>query len=54
MIIAPSPNSTGQNPTEEYWRRLKLALGNRYFDSCAEIRSAVWTALESISPLRVY
>ena len=29
------------NPTEEYWRRLKQVLGNRYFDSLNEIRSAV-------------
>lgn len=42
------------NPTEEYWRQLKFGLGNRYFGNCAEIRSAVWTALESISPPGIY
>ena len=35
-------------------RALKLALGNRYFATCAEIRSAVWPALETISPPGVY
>lgn len=53
LVYFPT-GSPDLNPTEEYWRRLKLALGNRYFDSCAEIRSAVWTALESISPPGIY
>jgi len=53
LVYFPT-GSPDLNPTEEYWRRLKLALGNRYFGSCAEIRSAVWTALESISPPSVY
>jgi transposase len=42
------------NPTEEYWRQLKLALGNRYFATCEEIRSAIWPALETISPPGIY
>ena len=53
LVYFPT-GSPDLNPTEEYWRRLKLALANRYFGSCAEIRSAVWTALESISPPGVY
>ena len=53
LVYFPT-GSPDLNPTEEYWRLLKLALGNRYFGSCAEIRSAVWTALESISPPGVY
>lgn len=42
------------NPTEEYWQQLKLALGNRYFATCDEIRSALWPALETISPPSIY
>lgn len=42
------------NPTEGYWKRLKQALGNRYFGTLGEIRSAVWSALETIDPPRVY
>ena len=53
LVYFPT-GSPDLNPTEEYWRQLKLALGNRYFGSCAEIRSAVWTALESISPPGIY
>jgi transposase len=53
LVYFPT-GSPDLNPTEEYWRRLKLALANRYFGSCAEIRLAVWTALESISPPGVY
>jgi len=33
-----SPDLT---PTEECWRRLKQALGNRYFGTLGEIRSAI-------------
>ena len=53
LVYFPT-GSPDLNPTEEYWRQLKLALGNRYFGSCAEIRSAVWSALESISTPGVY
>jgi transposase len=42
------------NPTEEYWKRLKRALGNRYFGTLEEIRSAIWSALETIEPPGVY
>ncbi|WP_152420532.1 IS630 family transposase [Halococcus thailandensis] len=53
LVYFPT-GSPDLNPTEEYWRRLKLALANRYFGSCAVIRSAVWTALESIRPPGIY
>ena len=42
------------NPTEEYWRRLKQALGNGYFDTLDEIHSAIWSAFDSISPPGIY
>ena len=42
------------NPTEEYWKRLKQALGNRYFGSLHEIRSSIWSALETFDPPGVY
>jgi len=42
------------NSTEEYWRRLKQALGNRCFDTLDEIRSAIWSALDTISPPGIY
>jgi len=53
LVYFPT-GSPDLNPTEEYWRQLKLALGNRYFGTCAEIRSAVWTALDSITPPGIY
>ena len=53
LVYFPT-GSPDLNPTEEDWRQLKLALGNRYFGSCAEIRSAVWTTLESISSPSIY
>ena len=53
LVYFPT-GSSDLNPTEEYWRQLKSALGNRYFGSCAEIRSAIWSALESISIPGVY
>jgi transposase len=42
------------NPTKEYWRQLKQALGNRYFGTLDEIRSAIWSALDTISPPGIY
>jgi transposase len=42
------------NPTEEYWHQLKDALGNRYFATPDEIRSAVWSTLETINPPEIY
>ena len=42
------------NPTEEYWKRLKQALANRYFGTLEEIRSAIWSGLGTIDSLGVY
>ena len=53
LVYFPT-GSPDLNPTEEYWRRLKQALGNRYFDTLGEIRSAVWSALDTISPPGIY
>ena len=53
LVYFPT-GSPDLNPTEEYWRRLKQALGNRYFATPEEIRSALWPALETISPPGVY
>lgn len=53
LVYFPT-GSPDLNPTEEYWRRLMKALGNRYFGTLDEIRSAIWDALDSISPPGVY
>ena len=53
LVYFPT-GSPDLNPTEEYWKRLKQALGNRYFGTLDEIRSAVWSALETIDPPGVY
>ena len=53
LVYFPT-GSPDLNPAEEYWRRLKKALGNRYFGTLDEIRLAIWDALDSISPPRVY
>ena len=53
LVYFPT-GSPDLNPTEEYWRQLKQALGNRYFGTCDEIRSAIWPALETISPPGIY
>ena len=42
--------SPDMNPVEECWRQFSQFLGNRFFGEVAELRSAVWPALESISP----
>jgi transposase len=45
------------NPTEECWRRLDRALGNRLFLSLDELRAAALTALDQIKSqicLRIY
>lgn len=49
LVYFPT-GSPDLNPTEEHWRQLKKALGNRYFGTLDEIRSA----LDTISPPRVY
>jgi len=53
LVYFPT-GSPDLNPTEEYWRQLKKALGNRYFGTLDEIRSAIWSALDTISPPGVY
>ena len=53
LVYLPT-GSPDLNPTEEYWRQLKLALGNRYFATCGEIRSVIWPALETIDPPGIY
>lgn len=53
LVYFPT-ESPDLNSTEEYWKRLKQALRNRYFGTLGEIRSAVWSALETNDPPRVY
>lgn len=53
LVYFPT-GSPDLNPTEEYWKRLKQALGNRYFGTLSEIRTAIWSALETIDPPGVY
>ena len=42
------------DPTEECWRRLRTALGNRYFGSLDELRAGIRSALETIDPPTIY
>jgi len=42
------------NPTEECWRQLRSALGNRYFGSLEELGVGIRPALETINPVRIY
>ena len=37
------------NPTEECWRQLNQALGNRLFDTLAGLQNAALTALDNIN-----
>jgi transposase len=46
--------SPDMNPVEECWRQFSQSLGNRFFGDLAELRAAVWPALESISPPNNY
>lgn len=46
--------SPDMNPVEECWRQFGRSLGNRFFESLADLYSAVWPALESISPPNIY
>ena len=42
------------NPTEECWRQLRSALGNRFFGSVDELRTGIRSALETINPPGLY
>lgn len=42
------------NPTEECWRQLRSALGNRYFGEIDELRSGIRSAMEEIDPPGLY
>jgi len=42
------------DPTEECWRQLRTALGNRYFGSLDELRAGIRSALETINPPEIY
>jgi transposase len=42
------------NPTEECWRQLRLALGNRYFGTVDELRDGIRSAMEAIDPPGIY
>lgn len=42
------------NPTEECWRQLRSALGNRYFGTVDELRLAIRSAMETIDPPGIY
>jgi transposase len=46
--------SPDMNPVEECWRQFSQLLGNRFFGDIDELRSAVWPALDSISPPNIY
>ena len=37
------------NPVEECWRQLKQALGNRFFDSLEELKTAIDVSLDRVS-----
>lgn len=53
LVYFPT-GSPDLNPTEEYWKRLKQALGNRYLGTLSEIRTAIWSTLKTIDPPGVY
>jgi transposase len=42
------------NPTEECWRQLRSALGNRYFGTVDELRKGIRSAMETIDPPGIY
>ena len=42
------------NPTEECWRRLNQALGNRLFETLDELQEAALSALDTIEPPEVF
>ena len=42
------------NPTEECWRKLNQALGNRLFDTLDELQDAALSALEELEPPSIF
>jgi hypothetical protein len=38
------------NPGEECWRQFRHHLGNRFFEERTELRPAIWSALDTITP----
>ncbi len=42
------------NPTEECWRKLNQALGNRLFEDLDELRDAALTALKNMEPPKLF
>ena len=42
------------NPTEECWKQLNRALGNRLFHSLDELRDAALTALDQLEPPDIF
>lgn len=42
------------NPTEECWRQLRSALGNRYFGTLDKLRNGIRSAMETIDPPGIY
>jgi transposase len=53
LVYLPT-GSPDLNATEEMWWQLKLALRNRYFATCKELRTTIWPTLETISPPGIY
>jgi hypothetical protein len=53
-LVCFSTGSPDLNPIEECWRRLGKTLGNQYFGSLDELRTAIRPALESIDPPGIY
>lgn len=44
------PGMSRLNPTEECWRQLRFALGNRYFGTLDELGSGIRSGPETINP----
>ena len=42
------------NPTEECWRKLNQALGNRLFETLDELQDAALSALEDLEPPEIF
>ena len=52
-FVTPPAYSPDLNPVEECWRQLQSALSNRLFDSLTELTTAIDTALNHLSVLKV-